>query len=54
MKTKVIDNNLNPVWNQSFMLSWDGQAPLGLQVVDKDFFKSDGRSLQNIFLLAIN
>lgn len=42
-KTKVIDNNLNPVWNQMLLLSWDGISPLHLQVIDKDYLKSDGK-----------
>jgi Ca2+-dependent lipid-binding protein len=43
-KTNVIDDNLNPVWNQTLMLSWDGHSPLYLHVIDKDYLKTDGES----------
>ncbi|XP_051124115.1 probable ADP-ribosylation factor GTPase-activating protein AGD11 [Andrographis paniculata] len=42
MKTRVIRNNLNPIWNESLMLSIpDSIPPLKLLVYDKDTFKSD-------------
>ncbi|KAL6843057.1 hypothetical protein ACP4OV_027131 [Aristida adscensionis] len=44
MKTKVIKNTLNPVWNERLMLSIpDPIPPLKLQVFDKDTFSSDDR-----------
>ncbi|XP_062232539.1 probable ADP-ribosylation factor GTPase-activating protein AGD11 isoform X2 [Phragmites australis] len=44
MKTKVIKNTLNPVWNERLMLSIpDPVPPLKLQVFDKDTFSSDDR-----------
>ncbi|KAK7271462.1 hypothetical protein RJT34_27394 [Clitoria ternatea] len=42
VKTRVIKNNLNPVWNESLMLSIpDHIPPLKVLVYDKDTFKSD-------------
>ncbi|XP_074582034.1 putative ADP-ribosylation factor GTPase-activating protein AGD11 isoform X1 [Curcuma longa] len=42
MKTRVIKNNLNPVWNEKLMLSIpDPIPPLKLQVYDKDTFSTD-------------
>ncbi|URE32815.1 ADP-ribosylation factor GTPase-activating protein [Musa troglodytarum] len=44
MKTRVIKNNLNPVWNEKLMLSIpDPIPPLKLQVYDKDTFSTDDR-----------
>lgn len=44
MKTKVIKNTLNPIWNERLMLSIpDPIPPLKLQVFDKDTFSSDDR-----------
>ncbi|KAG9443683.1 hypothetical protein H6P81_015023 [Aristolochia fimbriata] len=44
MKTRVIKNNLNPVWNERIMLSIpDPVPPLKLQVYDKDTFSTDDR-----------
>ncbi|KAG8069000.1 hypothetical protein GUJ93_ZPchr0005g14725 [Zizania palustris] len=44
MKTKVIKNTLNPVWNEILMLSIPHPVPsLKLQVFDKDTFTSDDR-----------
>uniref|UniRef100_A0A0D9WFY6 Arf-GAP domain-containing protein n=1 Tax=Leersia perrieri TaxID=77586 RepID=A0A0D9WFY6_9ORYZ len=44
MKTKVIKNTLNPVWNERLMLSIPHPVPpLKLQVFDKDTFTSDDR-----------
>ena len=43
LKSKVVPNNLNPVWNETIMLSWDGTSKLYLQVLDKDSFSSDGK-----------
>uniref|UniRef100_A0A0E0DQX3 C2 domain-containing protein n=1 Tax=Oryza meridionalis TaxID=40149 RepID=A0A0E0DQX3_9ORYZ len=44
MKTKVIKNTLNPVWNERLMLSIPHPVPpLKLQVFDKDTFSSDDR-----------
>uniref|UniRef100_A0A0A9GPH9 ADP-ribosylation factor GTPase-activating protein AGD11 n=1 Tax=Arundo donax TaxID=35708 RepID=A0A0A9GPH9_ARUDO len=44
MKTKVIKNTLNPVWNERLMLSIPDPIPhLKLQVFDKDTFSSDDR-----------
>ena len=42
VKTRVIKNNLNPVWNESLMLSIpDHIPPLKVLVYDKDTFKAD-------------
>ncbi|KAL6557915.1 putative ADP-ribosylation factor GTPase-activating protein agd11 [Orobanche minor] len=42
MKTRVIKNNLNPVWNESLMLSIpENIPPLKLLVYDKDTFSTD-------------
>ncbi|XP_068659292.1 probable ADP-ribosylation factor GTPase-activating protein AGD11 isoform X1 [Aristolochia californica] len=44
MKTRVIKNNLNPVWNERIMLSIpEPVPPLKLQVYDKDTFSADDR-----------
>lgn len=44
MKTKVIKNTLNPIWNERLMLSIpDPVPPLKVQVFDKDTFTSDDR-----------
>ncbi|KAL5708345.1 putative ADP-ribosylation factor GTPase-activating protein agd11 [Ranunculus cassubicifolius] len=42
VKTRVIKSSLNPVWNESLMLSIpDPVPPLKLQVYDKDTFTTD-------------
>ncbi|KAI4370462.1 hypothetical protein MLD38_018815 [Melastoma candidum] len=42
VKTRVIKNNLNPVWNESLMLSIPDNIPsLKVLVYDKDTFKAD-------------
>ncbi|XP_021886880.1 probable ADP-ribosylation factor GTPase-activating protein AGD11 isoform X2 [Carica papaya] len=42
VKTRVIKNNLNPVWNESLMLSIpDHIPPLKVLVYDKDTFSTD-------------
>ncbi|PIM98745.1 putative Ca2+-dependent phospholipid-binding protein [Handroanthus impetiginosus] len=42
VKTRVIKNNLNPVWNESLMLSIpENIPPLKLLVYDKDTFSTD-------------
>ncbi|XP_024021117.1 probable ADP-ribosylation factor GTPase-activating protein AGD11 isoform X2 [Morus notabilis] len=42
VKTRVIKNNLNPVWNESLMLSIPEHIPpLKVLVYDKDKFKND-------------
>ncbi|CAN0917046.1 Probable ADP-ribosylation factor GTPase-activating protein AGD11 [Linum grandiflorum] len=42
VRTRVIKNNLNPVWNESLMLSIpDHIPPLKLLVYDKDTFSTD-------------
>ncbi|GKU91313.1 hypothetical protein SLEP1_g5202 [Rubroshorea leprosula] len=42
VKTRVIKNNLNPVWNESLMLSIPEQIPpLKVIVYDKDTFSTD-------------
>ena len=38
VQTTIVQDNLNPVWNQSFTINWDGIAPLSLQVMDHGFF----------------
>ncbi|RHN40253.1 putative C2 domain-containing protein [Medicago truncatula] len=42
VKTRVIRNNLNPVWNESLMLSIpENIPPLKVLVYDKDTFSTD-------------
>ncbi|PKI62715.1 hypothetical protein CRG98_016890 [Punica granatum] len=42
VKTRVIKNNLNPVWNEKLMLSIpDNVPPLKVLVYDKDTFSTD-------------
>ncbi|XP_042068162.1 probable ADP-ribosylation factor GTPase-activating protein AGD11 isoform X2 [Salvia splendens] len=42
MKTRVIKNNINPVWNECLMLSIPSDIPpLKLDVYDKDTFSTD-------------
>ncbi|KAG2372538.1 ADP-ribosylation factor GTPase-activating protein [Vigna angularis] len=42
VKTRVIKNNLNPIWNESLMLSIpDNIPPLKIIVYDKDTFSTD-------------
>lgn len=42
VKTRVVKNNLNPVWNEKLMLAIpDHVPPLKLLVYDKDAFKAD-------------
>ncbi|KAE8682271.1 putative ADP-ribosylation factor GTPase-activating protein AGD11 [Hibiscus syriacus] len=42
LKTRVIRNNLNPIWNKSLMLSIpENISPLKVLVYDKDTFKAD-------------
>ncbi|KAL2337159.1 hypothetical protein Fmac_011605 [Flemingia macrophylla] len=42
VKTRVIRNNLNPIWNESLMLSIpDYVPPLKMVVLDKDTFSTD-------------
>jgi hypothetical protein len=42
-KTKVIPNNLNPNFNETFMFSWNGKDQLTLHVWDEDFTNDDGK-----------
>jgi len=35
--TDTDQDTLNPVWNESFTLNWDGISTLNLQVMDKGF-----------------
>ena len=44
VRSKVIDNNLNPVWNETLMLAWDGQSVLLAEVFDKDLTSEDGNN----------
>uniref|UniRef100_A0A7S1LNZ3 C2 domain-containing protein n=1 Tax=Alexandrium catenella TaxID=2925 RepID=A0A7S1LNZ3_ALECA len=41
MKTKVINNNLNPVWNATATVKWDGINDLIFTVWDSDLFTRD-------------
>eukprot|EP00415_Alexandrium_ostenfeldii_P000475 UN0475 len=41
MKTKVIDNNLSPVWDAKAAVHWDGINDLIFTVMDSDLFTSD-------------
>ncbi|CAA7388558.1 unnamed protein product [Spirodela intermedia] len=44
VKTRVIKSSLNPIWNESLLLSIpDSIPPLKLQVYDKDTFTTDDR-----------
>lgn len=38
--TKVCHNTLNPKWDETLLLSWDGSSSLLVQVMDHDRFKS--------------
>jgi len=40
-QTTVINNNLNPVWNEPFSLDYDTVSPLVFEVFDKDFRKDE-------------
>jgi len=39
VKSKMIQNTLNPKFDETLMLSWDGSSPLIVQVMDHDKFK---------------
>jgi len=39
--SKKINDDLNPVFNETLMLSWDGRSSLHVQVMDRDQFKTD-------------
>eukprot|EP00408_Alexandrium_pacificum_P013729 CAMPEP_0171236122 /NCGR_PEP_ID=MMETSP0790-20130122/42291_1 /TAXON_ID=2925 /ORGANISM="Alexandrium catenella, Strain OF101" /LENGTH=124 /DNA_ID=CAMNT_0011702439 /DNA_START=90 /DNA_END=461 /DNA_ORIENTATION=+ len=41
LKTKVIDNNLNPVWNERASFKWDGINDLIFTVWDSDLLTAD-------------
>lgn len=42
LKTRTIKNNLNPVWNQTFVeVDWDGKSDLELSVWDDDLSFDD-------------
>ncbi len=41
MKSRVIMDSLNPVWNQTLSFSWDGYSDLIATVLDKDTFGKD-------------
>jgi hypothetical protein len=41
--SKTINNDLDPVFNQSFSLLWNGSDPLLVEVWDFDSFKPDGK-----------
>mmetsp|Transcript_95162 Transcript_95162/g.269366 ORF Transcript_95162/g.269366 Transcript_95162/m.269366 type:complete len:138 (-) Transcript_95162:265-678(-) len=40
-RTKTINDNLNPVWNESFIVDYDGQSSLTFSVWDSDWGKED-------------
>jgi stromal membrane-associated protein len=42
MKSKTISNNLNPVWNETHILSWNGSDQLFISVWDEDTMSDDG------------
>lgn len=42
MKSKTISNNLNPVWNEMIMFSWNGSDLLYINVWDEDNLNDDG------------
>jgi Ca2+-dependent lipid-binding protein len=39
--SKTVDDTLNPLWNQTATLKWDGHSPLLLTVFDSDFLLKD-------------
>jgi stromal membrane-associated protein len=43
LKSKVIQNDLNPVWNETLMFSWTGSDDLLLEVYDEDLTNEDGK-----------
>ena len=55
LKSKTIQNNLNPVWNETLMFSWTGSDDLLLEVFDEDLTNDDGNLiLFFIFHLCLN
>ena len=44
MKSKTISNNLNPIWNEMIMFSWNGTDLLHIHVWDEDNFNDDGNN----------
>ena len=42
LKSKIMYRNLNPIWNETIILSWDGHSILHVNVMDHDNLKSDG------------
>ena len=52
-KSKIIDNNLNPRWNQSFQFSWDSLSKLHIQVMDANRFRADGIGFEFVNLIMI-
>jgi stromal membrane-associated protein len=49
LKSKTINNNLNPVFNEMIIFSWDGKAPLYIQVIDKDVTNDDGKLMSQYY-----
>lgn len=45
MKSKTISNNLNPIWNEMIMFSWNGTDLLYANVWDEDNLSDDGKYL---------
>mmetsp|Transcript_37378 Transcript_37378/g.103941 ORF Transcript_37378/g.103941 Transcript_37378/m.103941 type:complete len:133 (-) Transcript_37378:74-472(-) len=41
LKTKVVNNNLNPVWDAKKFVQWDGINDLIFSIWDSDTFTSD-------------
>eukprot|EP00414_Alexandrium_minutum_P006453 CAMPEP_0113823882 /NCGR_PEP_ID=MMETSP0328-20130328/2964_1 /TAXON_ID=39455 /ORGANISM="Alexandrium minutum" /LENGTH=162 /DNA_ID=CAMNT_0000791821 /DNA_START=24 /DNA_END=509 /DNA_ORIENTATION=- /assembly_acc=CAM_ASM_000350 len=41
IRTPVVQNNLNPVWNHSAEVEWDGEGDMVFKVLDKDTYTSD-------------
>ncbi|PWA50133.1 calcium-dependent lipid-binding (CaLB domain) family protein [Artemisia annua] len=49
LKTRVVKNNINPVWNEDLTLSVAEPLPVKLEVYDKDTFSLDDKMGDAVF-----